>query len=51
VRLTEQAPGVQDIESELAFDVPVQLCGPVTESLPSVPTVPVNPSNGAANVR
>jgi len=27
----------------------VQLCGPLSVTVPSAPTVPVNPSNGAAN--
>jgi hypothetical protein len=39
------------MEIELAEAAPVQLCGPLTTSLQSEPTVPVKPSNGAANER
>jgi len=39
------------MEIELADAVPVQLCGPLSTTLPSGPMVPVNPSNGAANER
>jgi hypothetical protein len=49
--VTRHVPGVHIMEIELADAVPVQLCGPLTTSLPSGPTVPVNPLNGAANER
>jgi hypothetical protein len=33
----------------LAAAFPVQLCGPLSVTVPSVPTLPLKPSNGAAN--
>ena len=48
---TEHVPGVQDKETADAAPVPVQLCGPLTVTLPSAAIVPVKPLNGASNVR
>jgi hypothetical protein len=49
LNVTAHVPGVQvsGIDAPAAF--PVQLCGPLSVTVPSVPMVPVNPSKGAAN--
>jgi hypothetical protein len=48
VSVTAQVPGVHDREIVFADGLPVQLCGPLSVTVPSAPTLPVKPLNGAA---
>jgi len=48
VSLTVHVPGVQFRLIVLELAVPEQVCGPLSVSLPSLATVPLKPSKGAA---
>lgn len=47
---TLHVPGVHVMAIESVVAVPVQLCGPLTVTLPSGVNVPVKPSKGAPRV-